>query len=174
MAIRQNILAHYKQGHSISRISRHFEVCRTTIYTLIRRYEKDGQTGLEPKYANCGKTRPSDQDFIFRAVRCLKTWHPGWGAEKILAEITLKRPKLDLPSERTVYRWFKWNKQTSARSKLPKEPKKWAEQLHEGWQIDAKEEMRTQDSQLHCWLNITDEHSGTVIDPPVFPPQENL
>jgi hypothetical protein len=56
---------------------------------------------------------------------------------------------------------------------LPKTKPRQAKNLHEGWQIDAKEEMRLADGSKSSWLNITDEYSGMVIDPPVFPQKEN-
>ena len=58
-------------------------------------------------------------------------------------------------------------------NKAPKEQARWAKHLHEGWQIDAKEEILTANGYKNCWLNIVDEHSGTVIDPPVFPLQKD-
>lgn len=168
MAIRQSIISQHQEGVSISMIAYNFKVSRGTIYSLIKRYEAQGDEGLQPFYANCGKNRPGSDDFIFRAVRCIKSWHSGWGAEKIHAEMLRMRPELNLPGIRTFYRWFRWNEQTVPSTKLPKVPRQWAKDLHEGWQIDAKEEMCIADGSKQCWLNITDEHSGTVIDPPVF------
>ena len=169
MAKRQSIIGLYEKGHSITSISQALKVSRGTVHALINRYKLKGDEGLKPLYSNCGKPRLNASDFIFRAVRCMKTWHPGWGAEKIHAQILLMRPGRELPSVRTFYRWFRWNEQTVPSTKLPKQPAQWAKQLHEGWQIDAKEEMVTADGVKQCWLNITDEHSGTVLDPPVFP-----
>lgn len=170
MAIRQSIIRHYEQGETISFISRLFNVNRGTIYTLINRHKKDGEQGLKTDYNNCGKGRLDENDFIYRAVRCMRTWHPGWGSEKIHAEIAQMRPELKLPHYRTINRWFHWNNQLQPvfRSALPKANTKKAKYLHEGWQIDAKEEMLTMDGNKQCWLNIVDEYSGTVIAPPVF------
>ena len=168
MAIRQSVIAQYKKGQSISQLAKNFKLSRRTIHNLVKRYQSHGEQGLKPLYSNCGKVRPDCNEFIFRAIRCMKTWHPGWGAEKIRAELLLLRPHLQLPSIRTMYRWFAWNEQNKVRTKLPKEPRQWAKELHEGWQIDAKEEMLIADGTKQCWLNITDEKSGTVIDPPVF------
>ena len=169
MAIRQNIIAHYKKGQSISSIARDFKVSRGTVYSFVNRYEQQGLKGLKPLYDHCGKSYPGVEDFIFRAVRCMRAWHPNWGADKICAEILRMRPTLEIPTVRTCYRWFKHNGQTPNLSKLPGLPRQWAKQLHEGWQIDAKEEIRIADGSKCCWLNIIDERSGTVIDPPVFP-----
>lgn len=174
MAVRTQIVQKYVEGQSISSISAELKISRKTIHTLIDRYKSHGEPGLKPHYRHCGKKRPSADDFVFRAARCLKTWHPSWGGEKIHAEISRARPTLSLPSVRTLHRWFRWNAQVIAKTKLPKAPPKWARTLHEGWQIDAKEHMRTADGQWQCWLNIIDECSGTVIDPPVFPLSKDL
>lgn len=170
MATRLTILQYYKSGKRISWIASFLKVSRKTIYQLIERYEAEGENGLKPKYENCGKQRPQTNDFVYRAVRCMRTWHPSWGAEKIHAEMMMLRPKLELPHYRTFTRWFHWNNQLIDRLKstLPKVKTKLATRLHEGWQIDAKEEMLTLDGIKQCWLNITDEFSGTVINPPVF------
>ena len=175
MAIRQSIVERYKKGEKVSSLSREFKINRSSIYTFINRAESQGIEGLRPKYKKCGKARPIPSQFIFRAVRCMRTWHPSWGAEKIRAELLRMRPELELPHYRTFNRWFHWNKQIKPRlrSNLPSVQIRQAERLHEGWQIDAKEEMSIGDGSKNCWLNITDEHSGMVIDPPVFPPQEN-
>lgn len=175
MAVRQSIIDRYKKGERISTLSRLFKVSRGSIYSFIKLEQLEGPDGLRPKYANCGKVRPCSSQFIFRAVRCMRTWHPSWGAEKIRAEMLQMRPELNLPHYRTMNRWFHWNHQISPplKSSLPKTKLRQAKNLHEGWQIDAKEEMRLADGSKSSWLNITDEYSGMVIDPPVFPQKEN-
>ena len=176
MAVRQTIIDHYKSGKSVSWIARTLKKSRTTIYQLIERHEIAGDVGLRPNYQNCGKQRLDSTDFIYRAVRCFRTWHPTWGSEKIHAEMQMLRPELALPHYRTFNRWFHWNGQLDQplKTSLPKVKGKRATNLHEGWQVDAKEEMVTKDGVRQCWLNITDEFSGTVISPPVFSLQENL
>lgn len=175
MAIRQSIIERYKEGEKVSSLSRNFKISRGTIYAFIKRESSEGIKGLYPNYDKCGKARPDESGFIFRAVRCLRAWHPGWGSEKIRAEMLRMRPGLKLPHYRTFTRWFHWNNQIEVRlkSNLPKTKPKQAMRLHEGWQIDAKEEMAIANGSKNCRLNITDEHSGTVIDPPVFPQKEN-
>jgi hypothetical protein len=171
MATRQNIVARYTQGERISSLAREYQVSRRSIYTLLERHSLEGEAGLRPRYEQCGRTRPDAASFIYRAVGCLRTWHPSWGAEKIRAEMQRMRPELSLPHYRTMTRWFHWNEQITVplKSNLPQTTTRQATRLHEGWQIDAKEEMHIADGSKNCWLNITDEFSGTVIDPPVFP-----
>ena len=174
MSLRRSVIAQFQKGKSKTQIAQNFGLNRGTVHTLVQRFESEGEQGLKPLYENCGRERPDETDFIYRAVRSMKTWHPGWGGEKIHAEISRMRPSLKLPSVRTFYRWFHWNDQVKPSSKVPRQPAQWAKRIHEGWQVDAKEEMRTTDGTKQCWLNIIDEHSGTVIDPTVFPLQEDL
>jgi hypothetical protein len=173
MAMRQLVVDQYKRGISKSKIACNLQIGRTSVHTIISRYKEAGESGLIPNYDNCGKSRPQASDFIYRAVRCMRTWHPNWGGEKIRSQMLMLRPELDLPEVRTFYRWFHWNNQIESKSKTPKQESHWAKHIHEVWQIDAKEEIQTADGQKNCWLNIVDEASGAVIDPPVFPLQKD-
>lgn len=165
---RHQIIAAYKKGNRISTISKEYQVSRGMIYNLLSRYEKEGEKGLKPKYSNCGKSRPTEKDFLYRAIRCMRTWHPTWGSEKIQAEIHRLRPNLKLPTTRTMNRWFHWNNQLQVKTKLPSTDRTWAKNLHDVWQIDAKESMLTQNGENNCWLNVVDEYSGAPISPIVF------
>lgn len=171
MAIRQGIVQRYKQGEKISSLATCYKISRATIHRLIKREDQEGQKGLMTKYVNCGKKGPDENDFIYRSVRCMKNWHPGWGAEKIRAEILRIRPALIVPHYRTLNRWFHKNNQIAIKikSKLPEQKSRQAKFLHEVWQIDAKEQIPVANGTMVCWLNITDEFSGTVVDPVVFP-----
>lgn len=142
----------------------------STVQSLCASYRDKGESGLLPAYCACGKKRRDARtDFVYRAVRCFKTWHPSWGAGKIRAEILLACPALGLPSIRSIERWFMYNGQNRRRKRPPQAEKQWAKSAHEVWQIDAKEELLSLDGQKNCWLNIKDEYTGAVIDPPVFP-----
>lgn len=176
MAVRQSIIDEYKKGKSISALSQEFCVSRRSVQTLIKRYESKGIDGLRPHYSNCGKDRPDEGDFVYRAVRYLRHLHWEWGSEKIRAELQWKYPALDLPHYRTMNRWFNWNKQVEKKCKttLPLFGDRPSQAPHDCWQIDAKEELRTADGKLQCWLNITDEYTGMVIEPSVFPLKEDM
>ena len=131
----------YKEGINKSEISKSLKIHRTTVHSTIGNNLKNGENGLTPKYHNCGKQLPSKSDFGYRACCLLKRWHPTWGAERIMAEIAHKRPDVKLKNLRTVQRWIKQTKAKTPENILPKTPKQWAKSPHEGWQIDAKEEI---------------------------------
>ena len=106
---------------------------------------------------------------IYRAARCLKAWHPGWGGGRIRGLLKQKYPGKALPHPRTIQRWFKDNGQIRVKTQLPEEDAHWANRVHEVRQIDAKEHLQLANGQKACWLNIEDEYSSAVLDPPVFP-----
>jgi hypothetical protein len=174
-SIRRLILKGREAGEPVSSLARRLHVSRGSIYKLTQRQEAMGNACLSADYSQSGAGRPDHNDFVYRSVRCMRTWHPYWGAEKIHAEMRLIRPGLKLPHYRTFFRWFHWNGQLESRIKScpPSSLSIQATHLHEGWQIDAKEELVLANGSKNCWLNIVDEYSGTVIDPPVFPPQED-
>jgi transposase len=174
IVLRQKIVASYKKGLRISELSRAYAVSRRSIYNYIKLYDESGEGGLKPSYSNCGRKSLTSSDLPYRVVRCFRTWHPNWGADKIRAEILRLRPKMDLPQVRTIHRWLVQNGQVKKRTKLPSDHKRWAKSLHEGWQVDAKEDMKIGDDSKNCWLNIVDEHSGTVISPPIFSQKKDL
>lgn len=174
IVLRQKIVSSYKKGVRISELSRTYNVSRGSIYSYIKLYDASGETGLKPSYFNCGRKSLTASNLVYRIVRCFRTWHPNWGADKIRAEILRLRPNMSLPKVRTIHRWLVRNGQVKRRTKLPSDHKKWAKSLHEGWQVDAKEDMKVADASKNCWLNIVDEHSGTVISPPVFSQKKDL
>lgn len=176
MAVRLSLVASYSQGKNISTLAKDFKISRKTVRELLKRHQSLGIEGLKPNYRHCGKSRRDGDDLVFRAARCLRTWHPTWGGEKIRSELLLLRPDLKLPHPRTFVRWFHQSGQLEPRLKnlLPESPKRLAQRLHEVWQIDAKEEIRTTDGNKQCWLNIVDEYSGMTVPSGVFPPQEDF
>jgi hypothetical protein len=175
MGLRLRLIEDRKAGKTLFEMSHTHKVSYGTVQQLCARYSELGQAGLMPKYANCGKHRRDGRyDLVYRAVRCFKTWHPKWGAEKIRAELLLLRADLEVPPTRTMQQWFVYNGQNQRRNKAPHSERQWAKTVHEVWQVDAKEDLLTLDGHKNCWLNITDEHSAGILHPKVFPPQEDL
>ena len=171
---RHRIIKLRQEGLSLKAISLEVGASFSAVQSVCARYKADGADGLVPRYSNCGLNRPSSSDLVYRAVRCFRTWHPSWGAGKICAELSRLRPCLEVPSERTLQRWFHWNGQVQKGSHIPKRPVRWAKSTHQGWQIDAKEVVRLQDGSENSWLSIIDEHSGGIIDAGVFPLRKDI
>jgi hypothetical protein len=169
VAVRHSIIEIYESGQTLVSIATEQGLSYGCVQQLCTRYKILGSSGLKPQYSQCGKPYPDNNDFVYRAVKCLRTWHPRWGAGKIRAELLASRPQLIVPHIRTIQRWFVHNKQNKCRDKQPRERKTWGKYPHEVWEIDAKEEIQTLEGRNNCWLNIKDEYTGAVIDPVVFP-----
>ena len=173
-AKRLSIIEQYEKGKSLLQISKDEKISYATVHRLYHRYKEKGISGLTPHYNRCGSKQLKSSKLIVRAVRCLKTWHPSWGAGRIKTKILQKYPQAQLPSSRTLQRWFRNNGQNKPQSKPPQSARRWAKSVHDVWQIDAKEEVRLANGQKVCWLNITDEKSSAIIDPPVFSLQKDM
>ena len=172
-AIRRSILQGHLEGQSYSALARLFGVAYQTVRTLCLRYEAEGEAGLRPRYDRCGKRALRSEALFYRAACFLKRKHPQWGAP--LFRLQLERryrarfPVKRLPSVRTMQAWFKARGLQAPHSKPPRPPKRWAEAVHQVWQVDAKEDQYTAQGQAVCWLTVTDEHSGALLAARVFP-----
>ena len=168
ISVRHSIITLRSRAHSMPDIALRLGISLSSVKTILSRHASEGHDGLLTRYHNCGKAGERADAAVVRYFVCLRKWHPNWGYDKIRSLILSKYPLLKLPDRRTVYRWWHKRELVKVKSKLPKEEKYWAGSLHDCWQVDAKEVMTLANGQRCCWLNIVDEKSGMVIDPPVF------
>ena len=77
---------------------------------------------------------------------------------------------MTLPAERTLQRWFRAQGLGKTKSGFPVVPPAWADQVHDVWQIDAKEQLQLPTGEKACYLSIVDEKSGCLLKAVVFPP----
>ena len=94
--------------------------------------------------------------------------HPNWGAGFILVKLETDIPNTALPSERRLQQIFKSKNLQPKKSKPPRGKAKWAKKAFDRVQVDAKERLKTADGQDCCYLNFTDEATGSVLDAFVF------
>lgn len=173
-SIRHTVVTLRRRGNKLSEIAKQVGISNSSVKNILRRHRKRGDSGLLTDYANCGQGGIRSEQLVFRQFCALRRWHPSWGYDKIFSMIGAKYPVAKLPTRRTVYRWWRSLGLVVPKSKAPANEKCWASAAHQVWQIDAKEMIPIKTGQRHCWLNIVDEFTGTVIDPPVFPPGEDL
>lgn len=169
-ATRRRILQGYLAGQAYSALANAFRVNVRTVRSLCQRFEAEGEAGLVPRYAQCGPKQIRSDRLLYRAACFLKRRHPKWGAAFIQLQLEERYPDMPLPAVRTMQRWFKARGLTPRLSKKPQAEKRWATQVHQVWQVDAKERQHTADHTPVCWLSITDEHSTALLAAPVFPP----
>ena len=171
--IRAQLIDLYAQTHSYAAVSRQLGLSYLSVRRICQRYEREGKAGLLPRYSHCGPKQIKSDPLIHRAACWLKRLHPSWGAEFILLQLKERYPTRSLPTGRTLQIWFRSVGLIQAKSRLAREKKSWAKGVHDTWQIDAKEQQRIEDKTPCSWLTITDEHSGSLLAAPLFPPREN-
>jgi hypothetical protein len=174
MAIRQQVIELKSKGSSLQSIAddQHLSYC--TLRRLWQRYKAEGSGGLTPHYNNCGPATgvPRCTALIYRAAVWLKRCHPDWGAALIRVRLQERYKDMDVPAERTLQQWFRTKKLYKPRSRFPvlQPPTPWASQVHEVWQIDAKEKLCLAGGQKACYLSVVDQKSGCLLKAAVFPP----
>lgn len=171
--LRRSIIDAHTSGESYASISRRLHLNYGTVRTLCKRYESSGDAGLIPRYHNCGPKGIKSDALIYRASCWLKRRHPKWGADFIHTILSDRYPNRPIATPRTFQYWFRSKGLTPPRSKPPKEDHRWAKAVHEVWQVDAKEQQKTADRQPCTWLSVVDEHSGALLEAPVFPLQSD-
>ncbi len=173
MALRLLVVEHHLQGHSLAEIARTNKLSYSTVRACWHRFKTHGRQGLAPDYSRCGRPGPRSDDLLYRAARYLKFLHRCWGAPLIRLKLAQRYGQEDLPSVRTLQRWFKQEGLTRPRKQLPQADPTWAEAPHTVWQLDAKENLRLASGENACYLTIVDEHSGALLEAPVFPQGSN-
>lgn len=168
---RRRIVEEHRAGKTLTEIAHQHQLSYSTVCRCWQRYKRQGLEGLTPDYQNCGRAGPDERELPYRAARYLKRLHPGWGAALIRTKLQLRYPDLALPSVRTLQRWFKRAGLSRLRKELPKQERPWAKTVHEVWQVDAKERLSLEEGERACYLTMVDEHSGALLEAPVFPPQ---
>lgn len=168
LGIRQQIVEEKLQGKTLRLITQEKKLSYSTVCNIWRLHKKGGS--LIAKYGHCGPKEPKYTGLLHRASIWLKRLHPQWGAAFISLKLQERYPTLPLATARTMQRWFKKAGLGKVRSKIPKGDVGWAKQVHETWQIDAKEQFKLQDGQPSCYLTMVDEKSGSLLAAKVFPP----
>jgi hypothetical protein len=116
-------------------------------------------SGLQTSYSNCGKSKPSQDNVVYRASLWLKHLHSEWGTPRIHAGLQ-SRYGSKIPTIRTLNRWYKDAQITKPRSKINREVIGKSTAVHNIWQVDAKENLTLGDGQESRYLTIVDEKSG--------------
>ena len=166
---RECIISAYLSGQSLVQISEEQSIAYSTVKRIVKNYDPDQENSLKLNYANCGPKRPKYYR-IYRLSCWLKRKHPKWGAPYILTLLQIRYPYEVFPSARTLQKWFrqeKLNKIYSIREVQQSPPL--VKQVHDCWQIDAKEKIKLLDGTKACYLTTVDVKSGGVLAAPVFP-----
>jgi len=141
-----------------------------TVLGIWRRYRRRGEDGLRPSYDCCCRRGIRLRRDIHEAALQMRCEHPGWGGGVIRVQLGMDYDAADLPHERTLQRWFRAAGLQLPRSRPVPQNRERAREVHEVWQMDAKEQMQTLDGEWHCTLDVVDEASGALLEAVLFPP----
>lgn len=165
--IRQEAVRLYENGQTKKSISEALQVSYKTIRNWLKRYAANSFEGLSPNYSSCGRKQKYAQAIIDRAV-WYKKEHPLWGAGFILLKLSEDFPEQELPKVRQIQNYFQKYEVQPKKDKLPKPKGKWATAPFDRVQVDAKECLTLGDGSSCCYLNFTDEYTGSDLDAFVF------
>jgi len=172
MTVREQIISEKLSGKTLLKISEEQSVSYSTVRRIWGRYQKGGFENLKPRYQNCGLKKPKYYRMYRRSI-WLRRHHPTWGAPYILTLIGEKYPKERLPSVRIVQKWFKSKNLSKPKMQRPEQVIPEVKEVHDCWQIDAKENIKLGDDNRACYLTTVDVKSGAVLETPVFPLGKN-
>jgi transposase len=168
LSTRREIVQRHQRGEKFKTIADELRVSYGTVRTIWRQFEQHGH--VNPAYERCRHTAIRKPQAICEQGVALKRAHPGWGAGLIRLELADQFAASELPSQRTLQRWFRQvglspsTAERRARTKVQR-----GQYPHEVWALDAKEDIQLADGSYISWLIITDEASGAILTAVVFP-----
>jgi hypothetical protein len=176
LPVRQRILELRSQGETIEAISSELNLSFWTVRNLVRRQRGDTGQGCEPNYKPCGRKGILRSNGFYKRAGCwLKRLHPLWGAPYIHLRLSQRYTGAKLPCPRQFQRWFRElnlgrPRQIKAEARTAR-----ATEVHECWQVDAKERMVLTNGQVCCYLSVVDEYSGSALGAHLFstPPHQS-
>ncbi|RMG81820.1 MAG: helix-turn-helix domain-containing protein [Bacteroidetes bacterium] len=161
------------EGTSYVELQKRHGVSYNSVRSICAAYESKGEAGLVPNYSACGRPLTPGSEKGYRLVRLIKHFHPDWGVPYITTRIRERYPELKLLSDRQYQRRLKADpsRVVVPAPKLPKQPPaRKPRQVHDEWQVDAKERIALADGSEGCYLNVTDTKSNAMLKAKAFPP----
>ena len=169
--LRRQIVDQHQAGLSLKEISDKLNLSYNTvrkIWSHWRRYDK-----LTPNYEQAKQKGTRRYKEVYADAIDMKQRHPRWGAQLIRLELEKQYPDAELPAVRTLQTWFK-QAGVNRSAKVKRERSSYVNrgcEVHEVWAVDAKEQMKLSDGSDACWLTVTDEASGSILNCETFSPQ---
>lgn len=167
--VRKEVIESRSRGESFRSIATRMGISYDSVRALWRHWEKEGK--LAPNYERCCKRGPRKAAGLVEQAVQLKREHPRWGAGLIRVMLSEGWAADELPSTRTLQRWFRQAGVNASPSQQQRRGTvKRGQAVHEVWAVDAKEKIRLADGSQVSWLTISDEASGAVLQAEAFPP----
>jgi len=169
--VRKNVFRRWQAGDSATAIALSLNLNPRTVQRLLQRFRSRSADGIRPDYSAGSRKRQGVRAAVFRAALALRQEHKRWGAPLIRVMLGHRFAKRFLVCPRTLQRWFIHAGLGPAPKGRPRaaEDYRRASEPHEGWQMDAAEQLTLQTGDKSSWLRVVDEHTGAVLDTTVFP-----
>lgn len=167
---RREIVKRHEAGESLKAISDDLHLSYNTVKKIWAHWLKYQK--VTPNYEQAKQKGTRQYRHIYEAALTMRRAHPRWGAALIRLKLGEAHPAAKLPSVRSLQRWFR----AAGIGRSPKVRQSKAEQVtrgyevHQVWAIDAKERMKLADGTSACWLVVSDEASGAILEAKAFPP----
>jgi putative transposase len=165
----QFVLAATSPGTNISQLCREYGISRTNGYKWIRRFQAEGQAGLDDKSRRPKTISGLDGELVLRIIE-LRRRYPKWGAKK-LREILLRSPdRVEAPSAKTIARVLDRVGEPRVRKArrrlrvvLREHQPLVADAPNDVWTVDFKGWWRTRDGRRFEPLTVRDAFSRYVL-----------
>lgn len=170
--LRQSIVRAKKSGKTLLQVAQNLNLPYSTVLGIWRFYKS--HKNVNAHYSACGP----QQYRYYRAYRFsirLKKNYPEWGAPFILTILEKRYPNEAFPSPRTFQKWFKRHHLQKPPMVRPRPEPQFEKVLnvHDCWQIDAKENIHLKDGTKACYLTTVDVKSGIALGTPLFSHRQN-
>jgi len=101
--IRVKIVKRVQAGEATQSVAEAFDLSNSGVRKIWKNFQKEGERAFETKYKNCGKSSSFSQE-VRDAVAEIRD--NDQGAYYVYSKLQLKYSHLDLPSTRTLNRWW--------------------------------------------------------------------
>jgi transposase InsO family protein len=147
-----------RSGETVAEVCRRHDISRKTYYAYLRRYEREGIDGLEPRSRRPNRSPARMPDGLELEICRLRKDHPKWGARRIRAE--LLRAGLIPPALSTVHQALVRNHLVAPQGpRVVKATRRFEwEAPNDLWQIDATRFLLDRD-EVAWVMDMVDDHA---------------
>jgi transposase InsO family protein len=157
-----------KGGHTVTELSRGYDVSRKTVYKWIARYEDEGAGGLADRSRAPRSCPHAISDAVAECIIATKRRHLSFGPKKVMDRLRAEQPEVSWPADSTAGELLKRAglvKKRRYKRPYPADPQPFhlGEANNALWSADYKGQYR---SSNHRWcypLTITDNASRYLI-----------
>lgn len=150
--------------YSITHLCKRYQICRSTAYDLINRYQEEGEGAfIERSHARHSHPNQTPAELI-QIILDTKQRHPDWGPLTIQAWLSENKPKYPWPAVSTVgdiLNRYGLVKKRKARKRAPPhaEPLRECDASNKVWSADYKGQFKLINERYCYPLTITDNFS---------------